>query len=185
MDEIKKGVIETQSVPDNVERLVKLDIKNGKASATLFANPNGSKIKQRLEALETRFNNLKTINKEELYGPGDIEINTGSSTVDDVTKAYVDERDSQILSSAKQYTDEALSAARDYADEAAKSSLATAKDYADKLVAGLDPSQPSQPSGENNEVVFIDASSNPSEAYTKALEAYNKGKAIIDRKSVV
>lgn len=179
MDEIKKGVIETQSVPDNVERLVKLDIKNGKASATLFANPNGSKIKQRLEALETRFNNLKTINKEELYGPGDIEINTGSSTVDDVTKAYVDERDSQILSSAKQYTDEALSAARDYADEAAKSSLATAKDYADKLVAGLDPSQPSQPSGENNEVVFIDASSNPSEAYTKALEAYNKGKAII------
>lgn len=180
MDEIKKGVIETQSVPDNVERLVKLDIKNGKASATLFANPNGSKIKQRLEALETRFNNLKTINKEELYGPGDIEIKSGSQTVSDVTKAYVDEKDSQVLSSAKQYTDEALSAARDYADEAAKSSLATAKDYADKLVAGLNPSQkPSGDGGEDNEVVFIDASSNPSEAYTKALEAYNKGKAII------
>ena len=78
MDEITKGVVETTSVPENTEQLLKINIKDGKASALLFANPNGSKVKQRLDALEERFNNLKTINYEELYGPGNIDINSES-----------------------------------------------------------------------------------------------------------
>lgn len=170
MDEIKNGVIETQSVPDNVERLVKLDIKNGKASATLFANPNGSKIKQRLEALETRFNNLKTINKEELYGPGNIDIKGGSGDTE-LTKAYVDNRDEATLVSAKSYTDTAVSNLRDYADKAASDALEQAKDYADALGGGS--------SGGN--VVLIDAVGRAAQARVEAYNAFNSGKAIVMR----
>ena len=97
MDEIVKGVVETTSVPENVEQLVKINIKDGKASATLFANPNGSSIKRRLDELEERFNNLKTINYEELYGPGNIDIKQGGGSSGgeegDLTKVYVDEQD--------------------------------------------------------------------------------------------
>lgn len=35
MDEITKGVVETTSVPENTEQLLKINIKDGKASALL------------------------------------------------------------------------------------------------------------------------------------------------------
>lgn len=172
MDEIVKGVIETTSLPENVEQLVKVNIKDGKASATLFANPNGSKMKQRLDNLEARFNSLKTINYEELYGPGNIDIKHGGSG--DVTKSYVDSQDNATLERSKSYTDAKVSDLRDYADNAANTALSQAKAYADSLSYGG-----GGETGDKSTVVLIDAIGRAANARAKAYTAYKAGKAIV------
>ena len=171
MDEITKGVVETTSVPENTEQLLKINIKDGKASALLFANPNGSKVKQRLDALEERFNNLKTINYEELYGPGNIDINSGSGDAD---KSYIDSQDRATLASAKTYADSKLTEARDYADALANVTLDQAKAYADSIGAGGG-------GGDKATVVLIDAVGRAASARSEAYEAYKAGKAIVVR----
>ena len=171
MDEITKGVVETTSVPENTEQLLKINIKDGKASALLFANPNGSKVKQRLDALEERFNNLKTINYEELYGPGNIDINSGSGDAD---KSYIDSQDRATLASAKTYADSKLTEARDYADALANVTLDQAKAYADSIGAGGG-------GGDEATVVLIDAVGRAASARSEAYEAYKAGKAIVVR----
>lgn len=171
MDEITKGVVETTSVPENTEQLLKINIKDGKASALLFANPNGSKVKQRLDALEERFNNLKTINYEELYGPGNIDINSGSGDAD---KSYIDSQDRATLASAKTYADSKLTEARDYADALANVTLDQAKAYANSIGAGGG-------GGDKATVVLIDAVGRAASARSEAYEAYKAGKAIVVR----
>lgn len=171
MDEITKGVVETTSVPENTEQLLKINIKDGKASALLFANPNGSKVKQRLDALEERFNNLKTINYEELYGPGNIDINSSSGDAD---KSYIDSQDMATLASAKTYADSKLTEARDYADALANVTLDQAKAYADSIGAGGG-------GGDEATVVLIDAVGRAASARSEAYEAYKAGKAIVVR----
>ena len=172
MDEITKGVVETTSVPENTEQLLKINIKDGKASALLFANPNGSKVKQRLDALEERFNNLKTINYEELYGPGNIDINSSSGDAD---KSYIDSQDRATLASAKTYADSKLTEARDYADALANVTLDQAKAYADSIGAG------GGGGGDKATVVLIDAVGRAASARSEAYEAYKAGKAIVVR----
>ena len=171
MDEIVKGVVETTSVPDNVEQLVKVNIKDGKASAILFANPNGSKIKQRLDNLEARFNNLKTINYEELYGPGNIDIKQGGSS-GDVTKSYVDTQDNATYEKSKSYTDSKITDLRSYVDNASNTTLEQAKSYADSISQGGS-------SGDKSTVVLIDAIGRTSQARSEAYTAYKAGKAIV------
>ena len=171
MDEIVKGVIETTSLPENVEQLVKVNIKDGKASATLFANPNGSKLKQRLDNLEARFNNLKTINYEELYGPGNINIKQGGdTTINGATKSYVDSQDNATLEKAKSYTDSKVSDLKSYVDNAADTALSQAKAYADSLSYG---------GGDKSTVVLIDAVNRASAARDEAYTAYKDGKSIV------
>lgn len=120
MDEIKNGVIETTGLPDNVEQLVEVNIKDGKATATLYANQNGSKVKQSLDNLKYKFENLKTItvngDKKDLYGPGNIEINTtsGGGDLSGATKTYVDTQDEAVKSYAKTLADQALADAKNY-----------------------------------------------------------------------
>lgn len=174
MDEIVKGVVETTSVPDNVEQLVKVNIKDGKASATLFANPNGSKIKQRLDSLEERFNNLKTINYEELYGPGNIDIKQGGDS-GDVTKSYVDTQDNATYEKSKSYTDSKITDLRSYVDNASNTTLIQAKAYADSLSYGGG----SGGGGDKSTVVLIDAVGRASQARSEAYTAYKAGKAIV------
>jgi len=181
MDEIVKGVVETTSVPENVEQLVKINIKDGKASATLFANPNGSSIKRRLDELEERFNNLKTINYEELYGPGNIDIKQGGGSSGggegDVTKVYVDEQDEKTLTKAKEYTDSKVGSEitnlRDYVDKTSSTILEQAKEYADSLSYG------GGEGGDKATVVLIDAVNRASQARTEAYTAHKEGKAIV------
>lgn len=185
MDEIVKGVVETTSVPENVEQLVKINIKDGKASATLFANPNGSSLKRRLDELEERFNNLKTINYEELYGPGNIEIKQGGGSSggsgdedpDGVTKDYVDEQDEKTLIKAKEYTDSKVGSEitnlRDYVDKTSSTILEQAKEYADSLSYG------GGESGDKATVVLIDAVDRAEQARKEAYTAHKAGKAII------
>lgn len=175
MDEIVKGVIETDSLPENVEQIVKVNIKDGKASATLFANPNGSKLKQRLDNLEARFNNLKTINYEELYGPGNINIKQGGdTTINGATKSYVDSQDNSTLEKAKSYTDSKVSDLKSYVDNAADTALSQAKAYADSLSSGGGGG-----GGDKSTVVLIDAVNRASAARAEAYAAYRDGKAIV------
>lgn len=175
MDEIVKGVIETDSLPENVEQIVKVNIKDGKASATLFANPNGSKLKQRLDNLEARFNNLKTINYEELYGPGNINIKQGGdTTINGATKSYVDSQDNSTLEKAKSYTDFKVSDLKSYVDNAADTALSQAKAYADSLSSGGGGG-----GGDKSTVVLIDAVNRASAARAEAYAAYRDGKAIV------
>lgn len=174
MDEIVKGVIETTSLPENVEQLVKIGIKEGKATATLYANPNGSKIKQRLDNLEARFNSLKTINYEELYGPGNISITQGGGASGDVTKSYVNSQDSATLEKAKSYADTKVSDLRTYVDNASSTTLAQAKAYADTLAYGGGSGD-----ADKSTVVLIDAVGRASAARSEAYTAYKGGKAIV------
>lgn len=173
MDEIVKGVIETDSLPENVEQLVKVNIKDGKASATLFANPNGSKIKQRLDSLEARFNNLKTINYEELYGPGNISIKQGGES-GGVTKSYVDTQDNSTYEKSKSYTDSKINDLRSYVDNVSNTTLEQAKSYADSLSYGG-----GSGGGDKSTVVLIDAVGRASAARSEAYTAYKAGKAIV------
>lgn len=155
MDKITNGVVETNELPSNIEQLVKVNIKNGTASATLYANPNGSKLKQRVETLEGSFNNLKTITHdgitENLYGPGNITIKGGGS--DGVAQAYVDAQDEKVKA---------------FATSEANDALAKAKEYADSVIIS-----------DNGSVVLIDATRNVTDAQTAADSAFGSGKAVI------